>query len=136
MTKVFSPLELPNGQILPNRLGKAAMEENLANHGQVPGEALANLYGRWARGGAGLILTGNVMVSPDAMTGTGGVFLGKNTLFEGDHRMRFTRWANAGKSATPVGKCLQVLEQCLFLRQRRGSRWRVPVRRCSQQHAR
>ena len=30
---LFTPLALPNGAVLPNRLGKAAMEENLARAG-------------------------------------------------------------------------------------------------------
>ena len=51
------------------------MEENMADAGQVPGQALVNLYQQWADGGVGLILTGNVMVAPDAMTGPGGVYL-------------------------------------------------------------
>lgn len=98
MTDMFSPLELANGQIIPNRLCKAAMEENMAEAGQVPGAALVNLYQKWASGGAGLILTGNVMVSPNAMTGPGGVYLGQETLSVPDHRARFERWAEAGKS--------------------------------------
>ena len=71
MSHVFKPLILPNGQEVMNRLCKAAMEENMADKGQIPGPALVNLYQKWADGGAGLILTGNVMVSPTAMTGPG-----------------------------------------------------------------
>ena len=42
MTKIhtsnlFAPFTLPNGAVLPNRIAKAAMEENLADNGQVPG---------------------------------------------------------------------------------------------------
>ncbi|WP_336985488.1 NADH:flavin oxidoreductase/NADH oxidase family protein [Altererythrobacter aquiaggeris] len=90
---LFTPLTLPNGAIVPNRICKAAMEENLADAGQLPGERLYTLYERWARGGAGMILTGNVMVAPDALTGPGGVVLQKETPVE-----RFARWADAGKS--------------------------------------
>lgn len=98
MSIVFKPLTLPNQQTLPNRLAKASMEENLADIGQIPGTSLINLYKRWAKGGAGLILTGNVMVSPDAMTGVGCVYLGRETLSQGDNLERFSRWAEAGKS--------------------------------------
>ncbi|MEP3889202.1 MAG: NADH:flavin oxidoreductase/NADH oxidase family protein [Hellea sp.] len=98
MSHIFTPLTLPNGQTIPNRLCKAAMEENMAEAGQVPGEALVNLYQQWADGGVGIILTGNVMVSPTAMTGPGGVYLGAETLAEGDNRKRFETWAKAGKS--------------------------------------
>jgi len=90
---LFSPLTLPNGAVIPNRLCKAAMEENMADEGQVPGPALVRLYERWARGGAGLILTGNVMVDARALTGPGGLVL------EDDHALgQFQAWARAARS--------------------------------------
>jgi len=70
----------------------------MADAGQVPGEALLNLYQQWADGGVGIILTGNVMISPTAMTGPGGVYLGAETLAQGDNRQRFETWAKTGKS--------------------------------------
>ena len=91
--ELFSELELPNGAIIPNRLCKAAMEENLADWGQVPGQRLNNLYQHWADGGVGLILTGNVMVAPDALTGPGGVVLQDNSSLE-----KFKTWAGVGRS--------------------------------------
>lgn len=90
---LFSPLTLPNGQIVPNRLAKAAMEENMAGPGQVPDQRLFQLYQTWAQGGVGLILTGNVMVDPRAMTGPGGVVLQK-----GSDLAPFKRWAQAARS--------------------------------------
>lgn len=92
---LFSPLELPNGTTLPNRLCKAAMEENLSDYGQIPGKQIHELYNRWARGGAGLVLTGNVMISPDALSGPGAVVLDKNTPLAS-----FKEWARTG---TPTG---------------------------------
>ena len=38
------------------------------------------------------------MVSPTAMTGPGGVYLGAETLAQGDNKERFKTWAKAGKS--------------------------------------
>ena len=76
---VFSAFTLPNGNQLKNRFVKAAMEENLAGPGQLPDQALLNLYSRWAQGGVGLIITGNVMVDHLAMTGPGGVVLEADT---------------------------------------------------------
>lgn len=90
---LFSPLQLPNGTELPNRLCKAAMEENLAEPGQVPGDHLTTLYQRWADGGVGLILTGNVMIDPGAVTGPGGVVLER-----GSDLAPFRKWADAGRS--------------------------------------
>lgn len=71
----FSAFTLPCGLKVKNRLVKASMEENLANAQQLPDGALNNLYRKWADGGVGLILTGNVMVDHLAMTGPGGVAL-------------------------------------------------------------
>lgn len=72
-SKLFKPLRLPNGTVIPNRIAKAAMEENLADEDHVPGQALVQLYQSWAQGGAGLIITGNVMVDRYALTGPAGV---------------------------------------------------------------
>jgi len=89
---MFSPLTLPNGSTLPNRLAKAAMEENMADAGQVPGAALRRLYQSWAEGGAGLIITGNVMVDGRAVTGPGGVVLEAETPLA-----PFKQWAQAAR---------------------------------------
>ena len=78
-SNLFTSYTLPNGQVLKNRLVKAAMEENLATAEQLPGESLFNLYQAWAKGGVGVIITGNVMVDHLAMTGPGGVALEENT---------------------------------------------------------
>lgn len=91
---LFEPLTLPNGAVLPNRLCKAAMEENLSAPGQVPGQDLFRLYKAWAEGGVGLVLTGNVMVSPAAMTGPGGV-----VLQAGTDLAPFREWARIAKPA-------------------------------------
>lgn len=98
MTDIFDALTLPCGQTLPNRLCKAAMEENMAEDGQVPGEGLRRLYAAWADGAPGLILTGNVMVDARALTGPGGVVLEKHTLDNANVKARFTKWAAAGKA--------------------------------------
>ena len=90
---LFSALTLPNGATVPNRIAKAAMEENMADGDQLPGEALFRLYRAWAEGGAGLIVTGNVMVDGRAMTGPGGV-----VLEDDRHLDRFRAWAEAGRA--------------------------------------
>src|SRR5581483_4427942 len=79
---IFEPFTLPNGEVLPNRLAKAAMEENMAAYGQLPGEALIRLYRRWSDGGVGLLITGNVMVHAEALTGPGGVVLDQDAPIE------------------------------------------------------
>jgi 2,4-dienoyl-CoA reductase-like NADH-dependent reductase (Old Yellow Enzyme family) len=62
-TNLSTPLRLSSGVVLRNRLGKSAMTEGLADaHNRATG-AHARLYRRWAEGGAGLLITGNVQVS-------------------------------------------------------------------------
>ncbi|SLN69334.1 NADH:flavin oxidoreductase/NADH oxidase family protein [Oceanibacterium hippocampi] len=56
------PLDLPCGAVLPNRLCKAALTEGLADPRNRATAAHERLYRRWSEGGAGLILTGNVLV--------------------------------------------------------------------------
>ncbi|WP_010489419.1 NADH:flavin oxidoreductase/NADH oxidase family protein [Pseudomonas sp. S9] len=90
---VFDTLQLPNGSTIKNRIAKAAMEENMADLEQAPSEALMRLYQAWADGGAGLIITGNVMVDGRAMTGPGGVVLQDEQQLE-----KFRRWARIGRS--------------------------------------
>ncbi len=90
---LFSSLALPSGALIRNRIAKAAMEENMADADHAPSEALLQLYQRWADGGAGLIITGNVMVDGRAMTGPGGV-----VLEDDRHLERFIAWADAARS--------------------------------------
>lgn len=90
---LFSSLALPNGAVIPNRLAKAAMEENMADGDHAPSTELIRVYRAWAEGGSGLIITGNVMVDAQAMTGAAGVVLE-------DHRNldRFKEWATISRS--------------------------------------
>lgn len=90
LSPLFAPLTLPHGAVLPNRIAKAAMEENLAEPGQLPGRRLVRLYERWGRGGAGLLVTGNVMVHAAALTGPAGVVLDEHSPLA-----PFQRWADA-----------------------------------------
>jgi 2,4-dienoyl-CoA reductase-like NADH-dependent reductase (Old Yellow Enzyme family) len=90
---VFDKLILRIGSSVPNRIAKAAMEENMADADHAPSEELMRLYRAWAEGGAGLLITGNVMVDSRAMTGPGGV-----VLEDARHLDRFKRWAQVGRS--------------------------------------
>ncbi|MFF4342939.1 NADH:flavin oxidoreductase/NADH oxidase family protein [Kitasatospora sp. NPDC001540] len=92
--ELFTPLHLGSGAVLANRIAKAAMEENMAGAGQLPDEQLIGLYRRWAAGGTGLLITGNVMVHAEALTGPGGIVLDEVAPLQ-----PFVDWAKAGKSA-------------------------------------
>ena len=59
---IASELGLPCGATIKNRLCKAAMTEGLADARNRATPRHVTLYRRWAEGGAGLLLTGNVQV--------------------------------------------------------------------------
>lgn len=87
-----SSFTLKNGQVIKNRLFKSAMSEQLGTKDHNPRPALAKLYGRWAEGGIGLAMTGNVMVDRGALGEPKNVVLDeKSDLTE------FKKWAQAGK---------------------------------------
>ncbi|WP_432347176.1 NADH:flavin oxidoreductase/NADH oxidase family protein [Shinella yambaruensis] len=90
---LFSPLTLPNGATIPNRIAKAAMEENMADGDHAPSAELISLYRAWAEGGSGLIITGNVMIDARAMTGPAGVVLEDDRYLD-----RFKTWADVARS--------------------------------------
>ena len=91
------PLELPCGATLPSRLVKAAMTEGLASADGVATEALDRLYRIWAEGGAGLLITGNVIVDRDHLERPG------NVVIDGEpaagRQAALARWAAAATGA-------------------------------------
>jgi len=78
MDALWRPLSLPCGATLKNRLCKAAMTEGLADRDDCASDRLAMLYGRWSDGGAGLILTGNVMVDRRYLERPGNLVVDQN----------------------------------------------------------
>lgn len=58
---------LPSGVTLKNRLVKSAMSECLGTANNRPTLFLETLYERWAKGGIGLCITGNVMIDRHAL---------------------------------------------------------------------
>jgi 2,4-dienoyl-CoA reductase-like NADH-dependent reductase (Old Yellow Enzyme family) len=94
MDPLSQPLTLPCGAVLENRIGKGAMTEGLADANDNATERHETLYGRWSDGGAGLLLTGNVMVDRRYLERPGNVVIDANG---GDDALR--RWAAAGTRA-------------------------------------
>jgi len=84
-----APLALPSGGVLPNRLAKSAMSERLGDRDFGPTEGLIALYRRWVAGGAGLLVTGNVMVDRDHRAETGNI-----ALDDDRHREGVAAWAS------------------------------------------
>lgn len=89
---VDSPLTLNNGFEIKNRFFKSAMSEQLGTRDHAPSEGLAKLYGTWADGGIGLMMTGNVMIDSNALGEPRNVVLEK-----GSSLSEFKRWAEAGQ---------------------------------------
>ena len=91
---IETPLTLPCGAQIPNRLCKAAMTEGLASPQGEPTEALERLYGIWSDGGAGLLLSGNVQIDGDHLERPGNVIIDS----EPSEAMQgaLGRWAAAG----------------------------------------
>lgn len=56
------PFTLPNGTVVKNRLFKSAMSEGLGTWDNRMTPQLVRLYDRWAKGGVGLLVTGNIMI--------------------------------------------------------------------------
>ena len=73
-----SPLTLPCGAVLKNRIAKGAMTEGLANPLNQATEEHVTLYRRWAKGGCGMLLTGNVQVDRRHLERPGNVAIDGN----------------------------------------------------------
>jgi 2,4-dienoyl-CoA reductase-like NADH-dependent reductase (Old Yellow Enzyme family) len=93
-------LRLPCGVQLPNRLAKAAMTEGLADAQLRATERHAALYRRWSEGGAGLLITGNVMIDRRVLERPGNVAIDVSAGGDSaEARERLRRWAQAGTVA-------------------------------------
>lgn len=90
MTSPHEPLHLPCGQVLPNRLMKAAMSEALSDAAHSPDARLERLYRTWSQGGYGVLVTGNVMVDRTQLGEPG------NVVIEDERDLdALTRWAKS-----------------------------------------
>ncbi len=88
---LFQSFAFKNGQTAKNRFFKSAMEEQLAKHNR-PTEQLVRLYDTWAKGGAGVLVTGNVMVADN---GKGSI---NDVVLTDDRSMDTLKaWAKAGR---------------------------------------
>ncbi len=62
MAALATSFTLASGIVLPNRIAKSAMTEGLADSCNRATAAHATLYRRWADGGLGLSITGNIQI--------------------------------------------------------------------------
>ena len=79
---LFTPITLPNGTTIKNRFFKSAMSEGMGTKNFQPKRNIATLYKRWAEGGTGLIITGNIMVDPKGTAEPGNIVFNKNSNME------------------------------------------------------
>jgi len=94
MTKnlLNTELTLPCGVTLKNRLVKSAMTERISNKNFEPTIEHEQLYEQWANTGAGLLVTGNVMIDRKHLESAG------NVCFDDEKMLpRLKRWAETGK---------------------------------------
>lgn len=93
---INTPLTLPSGVELPNRLVKAAMTERVANPANEVTERHLRLYKAWGEGGIGLQITGNVFVDRRNLEAPGNVAIDGPPSNE--HAVRLAKWAEASKA--------------------------------------
>jgi 2,4-dienoyl-CoA reductase-like NADH-dependent reductase (Old Yellow Enzyme family) len=75
---IESPLSLPCGATIANRLCKAALTEGMADDMNRATVRHERLYRAWAEGGAGLVITGNVQVDRRYLERPGNVVIDGN----------------------------------------------------------
>jgi 2,4-dienoyl-CoA reductase-like NADH-dependent reductase (Old Yellow Enzyme family) len=92
------PLALPCGAVLPGRIAKSAMSEQLGDRVNAPTQTLNTLYARWGTGGGGLLITGNVMVDRRHLGEP------KNVVVDDErHLAQLRAWADAAQGGgTPT----------------------------------
>ena len=87
------PFLLPCGASLQNRLAKAAMTERLSGRDYLPNAFHLQLYRIWAKSGAGLLLSGNIMVDKRYLESAG------NIAVEAEEALPALReWTAAGRA--------------------------------------
>ena len=89
---LFTPITLPNGTTIKNRFFKSAMSEGMGTKNFQPKKNIATLYKRWAEGGTGLIITGNIMIDPKGTAEPGNIVFDKNSNME-----ILKEWAKQGQ---------------------------------------
>ena len=91
---IESALKLPCGAEVKNRICKAAMTEGLADEQNRATDKHVTLYSRWADGGSGILLTGNIQIDHRYLERPGNVVIeGKQS---NEQLSRLRAFAEAG----------------------------------------
>ena len=89
-----SSFTLPCGQVIKNRICKAAMTERIAKGNNLAHQGHINLYRKWAEGNIGILLTGNVMIDRNNMEGPANVVIDAQNYM--DHIDELKNWSSVG----------------------------------------
>ncbi|WP_109302471.1 NADH:flavin oxidoreductase/NADH oxidase family protein [Aquimarina sp. AU474] len=90
---ISTEIRLPCGAIIKNRLVKSAMTERISNRRFEPIKGHGVLYENWSNTGAGLLITGNVVVDRKHLESAG------NVCFDDEKMLpKIEPWAQAAKS--------------------------------------
>ena len=109
---LFSPLDLPNGARLKNRIVKSAMSDALGNGRGDPTVAQARLYRLWAEGGVAVSIIGEVQGDARFPEAPGNLVLGEHSdtgafaaLSQAGHTAGTQLWFQLGHAGalTPPG---------------------------------
>ena len=87
---INQPFTLPCGVTIPNRIVKSAMSENNADPKGKPNDQIIQLYKTWGEGGAGVLISGNVMMDSKALGEPHNIVIEDETYLP-----ELTRWATA-----------------------------------------
>ncbi|MGW5574252.1 NADH:flavin oxidoreductase/NADH oxidase family protein [Nocardia thailandica] len=107
-------VELPGGGVLANRLMKSALSEALGDARNRPTDRLVRLFERWADGGYGLVVTGNVMIDRRHLGEPGNVVIEDDRdlallrrwagVFAGTGTALWMQLNHPGRQSNPLGR--------------------------------
>lgn len=87
---------LPCGVLIKNRLIKSAMSENMGTIDYLPTAKLNLLYSKWASGGVGICISGNIMVDHTALGEPGNLVFDRRFASTKDQLDKIKSLAKAG----------------------------------------
>ncbi|EEI24731.1 hypothetical protein C5L34_001900 [Lentilactobacillus hilgardii] len=89
--QVSKVITLPCGVTIKNRFVKTALSETMATDDHQPNHLFNRLYRQWAIGGAGIVITGNVMVDRHALAEPGNIVVDSDRVLP-----KLRQWAADG----------------------------------------
>lgn len=89
--QVSKVITLPCGVTIKNRFVKTSLSETMATDDHQPNHLFNRLYRQWAIGGAGIVITGNVMVDRHALAEPGNIVVDSDRVLP-----KLRQWAADG----------------------------------------